>query len=91
MTCRIQIDLAFESDASDRLTRPGAQAAHDALVAAIAAARPFAVWPVEGDDAVRASRHVCAHPGGPCPQPTEIGVRPVKKIAAVSIIEGIEP
>lgn len=88
---RIDIDLAFEADAAGRV-KPAARAAHDALLAAIAAARPFAVWASEGEDSTTAVRHVCRHDEGQaCAEVEEIGVRPARKVAVrVAVVEGGE-
>ncbi len=83
---RITCDLAFETDAMGRCTAPGAQAAVVALRAAIAAARVHAVWPSEREDCACAAEHVCQHAdGGACSTPTEIGVRPVKRVAVAKV------
>ena len=88
---RIDIDLAFEADAEGRV-KPAARAAHDALLVAIAAARPFAVWASESEDSASAVRHVCRHDDGQaCSEVEEIGVRPPRKVAVtVAVVEGGE-
>lgn len=91
MPCdRINILLAFECDADGRCTEPSAQAPVDALKAAIAAARPFACWLSDHEDGTVAESHLCGHPDGqPCQPPTEIGVRPAKRVAAKAVAEPI--
>jgi len=88
---RVDIDLAFESDADGRV-KPEARAAHDSLLDAIAAARPFAVWASEGEDSASAVRHVCHHDEGrACDMAEEIGVRPPRRVAVkVAVVEGGE-
>jgi hypothetical protein len=83
MPClNITVKMDFDSDATGVCTRPGAQAKYDALIAAIAAARPFSVCPTVEEDGSTALRHLCAHPeGGQCPHPVEVGVRPLKRVA----------
>jgi hypothetical protein len=93
MPClRVTLDLAFDSNEAGACTRPGAQAKYDALLAAIAAARPFAAWLTADEDGTGANRHLCRHPeGGSCPSPTEVGTRPVKRVAVPAVIGEIEP
>jgi hypothetical protein len=89
---RVTLDLAFEADAAGKTKNAAAQAPLDALLSAVAAARPFAVWATKDEDTTAAAKHVCEHDaGGPCTSPVEIGARPVKRIAvAVAEIKPVE-
>ena len=77
----IDLHLTFAADEAGNCTRVGAQAKYDALLAAIAAARPFADWPTAHEDGAVTLKHLCRHPEGQsCPLPSEVGVRPPKRI-----------
>jgi hypothetical protein len=78
----VTLDLAFEADAAGKTKNAAAQAPLDALLAAVASARRFAVWATKDEDTTAAAKHVCEHDaGGPCTAPVEIGAKPVKRIA----------
>jgi hypothetical protein len=89
---RIEIVLAFECDDKGSCADPRAQGPVDALKAAIAAARPFSCWLSESEDGTVAKSHLCGHSDGrPCPEPTTIGVKPAKRVAAASVAAEPKP